>query len=535
MRVAARRPASPSRAFDALYRKHSADIYRYALAMLQRQADAEDAVQTTFLNAYRALERGERPRHAGTWLRTIALNVCREQQRRASRRPDEVPLDDDPGDLVLDPETPSIGDVLGALSHLPFNQRAALVMREFEGRSMAEIASALEVSPSAVETLLFRARRALREQLGETISCGQAEEAISAQLDGAVPRDRRGPLRAHLRECDACASLARRMRAQRSAVRSLALIPIPASLGLFKFGGGASAGASAGAGTGVTAIAGAPAGGSVLAGATGSLAIKLGVAAVVGATAFGAGYASLHHTNSRPAVSPRHASTAEDVSGSGGVTANAAGRETTVGEGSVSAATGGAHGVTGTTAAKTRGSGAATRSRHGNAEGGAAATGHGRDVGQSHGTGAAAGAEGATGSGAATATAAPGQGVAAGRKHQPSSGSKAQGLGPGGRGAANGTTNGQTHITTGSSNGKANGTSHGGSTLGGPTGNANGASRGGGSGVGKSKNQTGSGSTTTAGTTTSATTPAATTPESTTTASGGNGRDGSSGKANGQG
>src|SRR5262249_13934690 len=152
MRVAARRSASPSRSFDSLYRRHSGDIYRYALAMLHRQSDAEDAVQTTFLNAYRALERGERPRDGGAWLRTIALNVSREHQPRDSRRPDEVSLDDDPGDFVVDDDDarPPIGDVIRGLSYLPFNQRAALVMREFEGRSLTEIATALDVTQSAV-------------------------------------------------------------------------------------------------------------------------------------------------------------------------------------------------------------------------------------------------------------------------------------------------------------------------------------------------------------------------------------------------
>lgn len=409
MRVTARRQVSPSRAFDALYRKHAADIYRYALALLHRQADAEDAVQTTFLNAYRALEQGERPRNAGTWLRTIALNVCREQQRRAARRPDEVPLDEDPGDLVLDPETPAIGDVIRALSCLPFNQRAALVMREFEGRSMAEIASSLDVTPSAVETLLFRARRGLREQLGESLSCGQAEEAISAQLDGALPRDRRGPLRAHLRECDACASLARRLRAQRSAVRSLALIPVPASLRLFKFGSGASAG------TGAAAVAGTSGGGSMLAGVTGSLLLKLGAATAIGATAVGVGYASLHQNNSRPAASPRHASTAEGASVRGGAEANAAGRETSSGSGSgkVAAGAAGQNAKTRSVSASRQDRTARTR-RAALLRSGQAAAGQGRAVGRPLGTGAAASQGLALATGQSTTPAETGNGTAPG-------------------------------------------------------------------------------------------------------------------------
>ena len=216
------------------------------LALLDRRADAEDATQTTFMNAYRALERGDRPRDPARWLRAIALNVCREHYRRVGRRPDEVSLDEDPGDLVLDPPTPEFGDVLRGLSCLPFNQRAALVMREFEGRSLPEIAARLDVSASAVEALLFRARRALREQLEGMLTCNEAEQAISRQLDGALPRSERGPLRAHLRECSDCALLARRLRAQRRSLRSLAaLIPVPVSLRLGNLAGGTAAPAPA--------------------------------------------------------------------------------------------------------------------------------------------------------------------------------------------------------------------------------------------------------------------------------------------------
>lgn len=287
--------SSPERALESLYRRHAKDVYRYALAMLHRQADAEDATQTTFMNAYRALERGEHPRDEGKWLRKIALNVCREQYRRAGRRPDEVSLDEDPAELVVDPPTPSIGDVVRGLHCLPFNQRAALVMREFEGRSLAEIAAALETSTSAVETLLFRARRALREQLEEQLSCSEAEQAISRQLDGALPRRERGRLRAHLRACPDCASLARRLRGQRSAIRSLAILPVPASVKLGKLMGGGAASASATA-AGPPAMS---AGGSMIGGLLSSAAVKVALMTVAGGAALGVGYESLHAARSQ--------------------------------------------------------------------------------------------------------------------------------------------------------------------------------------------------------------------------------------------
>ena len=233
----AQRPRS-DRTFERMYTRHVGDVYRYALAVLRNPADAEDVTQTTFLNAYRAfVEKGDRPEKPQNWLIAIAHNVCRQRFRQSARRPSEVAFEDDLADTLVDDESPSGEDIRRALGHLAFNQRAALVMRELEGRSYAEIAEILDVSTSAVETLIFRARRALREQLEGSLTCGEAEFAISRQLDGRLSRAERGQLRAHLRECSECAGFARRHRAQRGALKSLALVPVPGSLSSF-FGGG---------------------------------------------------------------------------------------------------------------------------------------------------------------------------------------------------------------------------------------------------------------------------------------------------------
>jgi RNA polymerase sigma-70 factor, ECF subfamily len=226
------------RSFERIYRKHVGDVYRYALAVLRHPADAEDVAQTTFLNAYRAYQRGERPRNAQNWLIAIAHNVCRQRFRQAQRRPDEVEFDDRVGEIVPEQDRgPSAEDIQRALGHLAFNQRAALVMRELEGRSYSEIAEILETSVSAVETLLFRARRALREQLEGALTCEEAERAISRQADGRLSRPERSALRAHLRECKECERFARSQRAHKQAFKALALVPLPTSLTSL-FGGG---------------------------------------------------------------------------------------------------------------------------------------------------------------------------------------------------------------------------------------------------------------------------------------------------------
>src|SRR2546423_4208894 len=130
----AQRPR-PDRGFERLYRRHVRDVYHYALAVLRNPTDAEDVTQTTFLNALRAYERGERPQAPQNWLIAIAHNVCRQRFRQSMRRPREVALDADVADQVLDEGVPSAHDIRQALGHLAFNQRAALVMRELEGRS----------------------------------------------------------------------------------------------------------------------------------------------------------------------------------------------------------------------------------------------------------------------------------------------------------------------------------------------------------------------------------------------------------------
>ena len=81
------------RSFEKLYQGHVHAVYRYALAVLHNEADAEDVTQMTFLNAYRAFQRGERPHRPHNWLIKIAHNVCRQRFRDSSRRPQEVEFD----------------------------------------------------------------------------------------------------------------------------------------------------------------------------------------------------------------------------------------------------------------------------------------------------------------------------------------------------------------------------------------------------------------------------------------------------------
>jgi RNA polymerase sigma factor (sigma-70 family) len=276
--VLAKRLAT-DRSFERLYRKHAHDVYRYALVVLRNQADAEDVTQTTFLNAYRAIQNGERPRSPQNWLISIAHNVCRQRFRQSQRRPNEVAYEEEIAETIVDEDAITAEDIRRALGHLAFNQRSALVMRELEGRSYQEIAEILGTSVSAVETLIFRARRALREQLEDGITCHEAELAISRQLDGRLSRKEKGALRAHLRECAECSGFARSQRAQRGAIKAIGAIPLPQSLASLFGGGGAATGG------GLAAKAALVGAGAVLATGVGYEGVKQGIVRSGGSTA----------------------------------------------------------------------------------------------------------------------------------------------------------------------------------------------------------------------------------------------------------
>jgi RNA polymerase sigma factor (sigma-70 family) len=268
------RAPTRDRAFERLYRRHVHEVYRYVLAVLRNQADAEDATQATFLSAFRAFSRGEEPLKPRNWLLKIAHNECRQRFRASARRPREVEWDERTPAPALDETVPTADEIRTALAHLSFNQRSALVMRELEGRSYAEIGTILDLSVSAVETVLFRARRALREQLEGGLTCGDAEATLSKRMDGRLAMAEQRALRAHLRECPECAALERKQRARRAAVKRLGAVQLPPSLVGFAGGtGSVTGGAIAGSGLAAKAVAVVAAG--VVAGGVGQQAVSV--------------------------------------------------------------------------------------------------------------------------------------------------------------------------------------------------------------------------------------------------------------------
>jgi RNA polymerase sigma factor (sigma-70 family) len=299
--------------FDRLYRRHAPSVYRYAFAVLGNRADAEDVTQQTFLNAYRAIEQGTKPRKAENWLLRIAHNEVR-RHFRTNGKAVEVEFDEQVAHPVPDGSGPGFADIVRALQQLPPTQRSALVMREFEGRSYAEIAEVLEVTQSALETLIFRARRALAEQLEDALSCTEAEQALSRRLDGRLPRREARRLKVHLHECALCVRFAAIQKRQRSLLKGLSIMPVPASLFLFR---GEPAAAALG-GSGLVAGGSAAVGGGAVAGLVAKAAAVTAAAAVAGGVGYGVTEGSVAVTKperdiAQAAVVPPRSAVQEEV------------------------------------------------------------------------------------------------------------------------------------------------------------------------------------------------------------------------------
>jgi RNA polymerase sigma factor (sigma-70 family) len=313
--------ARANEVLDELYRQHVGDVYRYTYAVLGNHADAEDVTQTTFVNALRALERGEIPEEPSHWLTVIAHNLVRQRWRQAAARPTLVELEADVADAPEDDEAFELEELVRALQRIPETQREAIVMRELEGRSYAEIATVMGLSTSALETLLFRARRSLAEELENVVTCQNAELALSKQLDGRLSRKDRRRLDEHLADCPDCARLAATQQRQRRAFKGLALLPLPIGLALFKgapsaaaatslptiglasTGAGTSATGTGTAGAGATAASGsgaAAAGGSL----AGGLALKIAAVVATAVVATGVGYKGVQAMRDTPAAPP---------------------------------------------------------------------------------------------------------------------------------------------------------------------------------------------------------------------------------------
>lgn len=154
---------------EQMYASHGALVRSICGALLRDRSEADDAVQQTFLSAQRALLNGSSPRDAAAWLATIARHESLARIRARMREPLPVEVGEHeasaPDAHAAAVDRQETGELRNALAELPSQQRQAILLRELRGFSYQEVASSLAVTTSAVESLLFRARRSLKIRL----------------------------------------------------------------------------------------------------------------------------------------------------------------------------------------------------------------------------------------------------------------------------------------------------------------------------------------------------------------------------------
>jgi RNA polymerase sigma factor (sigma-70 family) len=271
--------AGHERAFTVVYQRYHQSLYRYCRSILRDDADAQDALQSTFAAAFAALARGQRDAPIRPWLFRIAHNEAISVVRRRRPTADLSAASDASTASAEDrvAERAELRLLLHDLDRLTERQRSALVMRELSGLSHEDIAIALGTSVGTAKQTIYEARRSMGEFAeGRAMPCDEIRRTIS-DADGRALRGRR--VRAHLLECSACADFAAAIPARSADLRALApVMPMAAAVGLLEHVVGAGSGHAAGGG--LTGLA------TVAAGKTAALTANAlaGVAVVAGAT-----------------------------------------------------------------------------------------------------------------------------------------------------------------------------------------------------------------------------------------------------------
>lgn len=178
--------AGDSDGFRTLVERHSRGMFRLAYRMTSNEQDAEDVVQEAFLRAFRRLHQYDARARFSSWLFRITAN-CAYDLLRARKRRDEEPwpelpdgsetpvdfptADPAPDRLMLSAEIRRRVEL--AMSRMSAQEKAAFILRHFEGMSTAEIGAALELEASAAKQSVLRAVRKVRQVLAPALGVAQ--------------------------------------------------------------------------------------------------------------------------------------------------------------------------------------------------------------------------------------------------------------------------------------------------------------------------------------------------------------------------
>lgn len=154
-------------AFERLYREHVGKVYGLCLRLTRDPAQAEDCVQETFINAWRALEKFETRSSLGTWLHRIAVNAVLAKRRRYAPPMESLSdMSQEPSEIEWTLDTPvEVNDIEEAIASLPDGARDVLVLSGIYGYSHVETAAMLGVAEGTCKAQLHRARKLLRDRL----------------------------------------------------------------------------------------------------------------------------------------------------------------------------------------------------------------------------------------------------------------------------------------------------------------------------------------------------------------------------------
>jgi RNA polymerase sigma factor (sigma-70 family) len=225
--LVARVHAGDDSAFEALYDTYHRRLLAFCQHMLGSREEAEDALQHTFLAAYRSLRAGYEVVDLKPWLYTIARNRCLSVVRA---RREELELDDGaPATDGFAAEVDRRADLrmlVRDVQRLPPDQRAALVLFEVGDHSHKEIAAVLGVRREKVKALVFQAREALMGwRTARETPCAHVREELATLRGRALGR---GTIRRHVELCSGCADYEAAVRYQRAAL-AIALPVAPAA------------------------------------------------------------------------------------------------------------------------------------------------------------------------------------------------------------------------------------------------------------------------------------------------------------------
>lgn len=169
-----------SQNFERLYHEHSSMVYNLCLNYLRNIEESEEATQDVFLRVHQNFYAFDGKSTEKTWIYKIAVNICLDRIKAKSRKKRFAKIrsifSSETGDLIYDYGTfehpgalledkEAIAEIFEAIELLPESQKTAIILKSIEGLNQKEISEVMDMSEKAVESLLVRARKNLKNKL----------------------------------------------------------------------------------------------------------------------------------------------------------------------------------------------------------------------------------------------------------------------------------------------------------------------------------------------------------------------------------